>query len=91
MRSGKGERPLASALARFEAASREEITSLLHNRVRVPDANARRLITLLDGTRDRNALVAAINGPEFSYQRDAARRFVDHALVQFARMGVLAA
>jgi len=86
-----GERPLAGALARYEAVTRNELTSLLHTRVRIPDANARRLVTLLDGTRDRAALVAEINGPAFAYQRDAARTFVDRALVQFARLGLLAA
>jgi SAM-dependent methyltransferase len=86
-----GEHPVAGALARLEAASREELTSLLHVRVRIPDVNARRLVTLLDGTRDRGALVAEINGPAFAYQRDAAKAFVDRALAQLARHGLLAA
>lgn len=84
------ERPLAGTLARFEAATRDELTSLLHTRVKVPDANARRLLTLLDGTRDRTALATAIDGKAFGDQR-AAARFVDHALAQFGRMGLLAA
>ena len=67
------------------------LTSLLHTRVRIPDANARRLWTLLDGTRDRAALVAEINGPAFAYQRDAAMTYVERALAQFARLGLLAA
>jgi hypothetical protein len=86
-----GERPRAGALARYEAATREELTSLLHTRVRISDASARRLVTLLDGTRDRAALVAELNGPAFADQRDAATAFVDRALVQFARLGLLAA
>ena len=83
------ERPRASALARHEAATRDELTSLLHTRVRVPDAKVRRLVTLLDGSRDRAALVAQLNGPEFAYQRDAALTFIDRALVQLARLGLL--
>ena len=86
-----GERPRAGALPRHEAATREMLTSLLHTRVRIPDANARRLLTLLDGTRDRAALVAEINGPAFAYQRDAATTYVERALAQFARLGLLAA
>lgn len=86
-----GERPRASAFARYEAATREELTSLLHTRVRIPDAKVRRLVTLLDGSRDRAALVAQINGPEFAYQRDAALAFIDRALVQLARLGLLEA
>lgn len=86
-----GERPLAGAVARTEAATRDEVTSLLHTRVRVPDANARRLLALLDGARDRAALAAAINGPAFGYRRETALRFVEHALAQFGRMGLLAA
>ena len=84
-----GERPRASALARYEAATHDELTSLLHTRVRVPDAKVRRLVTLLDGSRDRAALVAQLNGPEFAYQRDAALTFIDRALVQLARLGLL--
>ena len=86
-----GERPVAGALARLEAATRDDLTSLLHTRVKLPDANARRLLALLDGTRDRTALAAAIDGPAFAHPRDAAARFVDHALAQFGRMGLLAA
>ena len=86
-----GERPLAGAVARHEAATREELTSLLHTRVRIPDAKVRRLVTLLDGTRDRAALVAEVNGPAFAYQRDAAMKFVELALGQLARLGMLAA
>lgn len=86
-----GELPHAGALARHEAGLRDELTTLLHTRVRIPDHNARRLLTLLDGSRDRAALAAAINGPGFAYQRDAASAFVDRALAQFARLGLLAA
>lgn len=85
------ERPVAGLVARFEAATRDNLTSLLHTRVQVPDPNARRLLTLLDGTRDRTALAAAINSRAFGHQRETAARFVDHALTQFARMGLLAA
>lgn len=86
-----GERPLASPLARWQAARQDELTSLLHARVRVPDANARRLLTLLDGTRDRAALVAATAATWPTGVRQDAEAFVEHALEQFARLALLAA
>ena len=86
-----GERPIAGAMARFEAQPQEALTSLLHTRVQIPDVNARRLLTLLDGTRDRSALASSMAGPAFGHQRDMADRFVAHALAQFGRMGLLAA
>ncbi len=86
-----GERPIASPMARLEARTQEAMTSLLHTHVRIPDANARQLITLLDGTRDRAGLAAAMAGPAFGYQREAASRFVTHALAQFGRMALLVA
>jgi SAM-dependent methyltransferase len=82
-------RPTASPLARLEAHTREDVTTLKHTRVRIPDANARRLLTLLDGERDRDALVAALRGPAFAGEPALAARFVEHALPQFARLALL--
>ena len=86
-----GERPIASPLARLQARSRDEVTSLVHTRIRLPDANARRLISLLDGTRDRTELAAAVDGPAFNHDRATARAFVDHALEQYGRLALLVA
>jgi protein-L-isoaspartate O-methyltransferase len=86
-----GERPLASPLARWQAARQDDLTSLLHARVRVPDANARRLLTLLDGTRNRTALVAATAAEWPAGVRQDADAFVTHALEQFARLALLVA
>ena len=86
-----GARPVASPLARLQAEARDEVTGLLHTRVRLPDANARRLLTLLDGTRDRATLVTAMTGPPSGLDRDAARQFVDYALEQFGRLALLIA
>ena len=47
-----GPQPKASPLARLEARIGEAVTSLLHTRVALPDANVRQLLALLDGTRD---------------------------------------
>ena len=84
-----GERPTAASLARLQARTQEDVTSLLHMRVRLQDPNARRLLMLLDGTRDRAALAAAIDGPAFGSDRAQARAFVTHALEQFARLALL--
>lgn len=55
-----GARPRASALARLQAAEGPEMTSLTHEIVRMEEPAARRLVQLLDGTRDRPAIIAAL-------------------------------
>jgi SAM-dependent methyltransferase len=63
------ERPVASALARWQAARGPRITNLWHRTVEVPDELGRRLITLLDGTRDRGALLRALDRPADELER----------------------
>ncbi|MFO0758016.1 MAG: class I SAM-dependent methyltransferase [Byssovorax sp.] len=55
-----GEKPLAWALSRAQAALGSEVTTLLHGNVRLDDPANRRLLTLLDGTRDRGALARSM-------------------------------
>lgn len=86
-----GERPLASPLARWQAARQEELTTLTHTRVRVPDPHARRLLTLLDGTRDRAALTAATAATWRGGGREDAAAFAAYALEQFGRLALLLA
>jgi methyltransferase-like protein len=50
------ERPRASALARLQARTTTEVTSLAHTSVRLEDPWVRRFLQLLDGTRDRAAI-----------------------------------
>ena len=52
------ERPYASPLARWQARSQEDVTSMAYTTVRMEEAAARLLLTLLDGTRDREAIRA---------------------------------
>jgi hypothetical protein len=52
-----GERPRAFSLARLQAVSESLVTTLRHTSVELDDALGRRLVTLLDGTRDRAALL----------------------------------
>jgi hypothetical protein len=86
-----GVHPVANPLARIQAETRDEVAGLLHTRVRMPDLHTRRLLTLLDGTRDRAALVAAMVGPPSGFDRDTARQFVDYALEQFGKLALLVA
>jgi 2-polyprenyl-3-methyl-5-hydroxy-6-metoxy-1,4-benzoquinol methylase len=51
-----GERPMASPLSRLQANRRLKMTTLAHTCVEAEDEQCRRLVTLLDGTRDRAAL-----------------------------------
>ncbi len=53
-----GERPVASPLARWQARQGPSLTSLAYTTVRMEEPAARLLITLLDGTRDRAAILA---------------------------------
>jgi SAM-dependent methyltransferase len=52
-----GARPRASALARSQAAPGALVTTLLNQVVRITDEPTSRLIALLDGTRDRAAIL----------------------------------
>ena len=83
------ERPVASPLARLQARDSDAVTSFAHVRVRLSDEDSRRLLTLLDGTRDRAALATAMSGPAFGHDPDKARAFVDYGLEQFARLALL--
>jgi SAM-dependent methyltransferase len=55
-----GERPEASAVARWQAARGPELTNLRHDPVRLDDPLGRYLVRLCDGSRDRAALVDAL-------------------------------
>jgi SAM-dependent methyltransferase len=69
-----GERPLASALARAQcAAGSTFVSSLLHANVRLEGEVDPALLPLLDGTRDRDALVAALGRPQTEVEAGLAR------------------
>jgi hypothetical protein len=68
-----GDRPVASLLARVQLESSESVTNLRHEAVKLDDAIARRLLPLVDGTRDCAALAAALGEP-----RDAVEARVRH-------------
>ncbi len=84
-----GPRPRASALARIQARRGAQVTTLRHSVVEIQDPLARELICLLDGTRDRAALLAelqAFAGPEPLRLED-----LDANLVKLARRALLEA
>jgi hypothetical protein len=56
-----GERPEASPLARHQARSGALVTNLRHTGVRIEDDLGRRLVVLLDGTRDRAGLLEELS------------------------------
>jgi SAM-dependent methyltransferase len=66
------ERPAASALARLQVAAGTRVTTLRHTSVEVADELGRRLIGLLDGTRDRPALLRELGRPADELERSLA-------------------
>ena len=86
-----GERPLASRVARQQLATGRIVTSLCHDSVNLDHEIARRLLLLLDGTRTRSALVAAL-GTALEGDTDAAREAtLDAHLRHFAKLALLSA
>jgi len=85
--SRASERPRAFAPARWQASRHDFVVNRRHDGVALPDPVMRALLPLLDGTRDREALVAALAAIAPSV-RDA-RRALDEYLAHFAKLGVL--
>lgn len=84
-----GERPRAFAPARWQASRHRWVVNLRHESVRLDDPVQRRLLPLLDGTRTRADLAAALEGlAAGSGTRVAA---VEEHLAHFARIGVIEA
>lgn len=78
-----GEKPLASSLTRIQAASNEPVSTLRHDWVD-PEPQPRMVLALLDGSRDRAMLLAAL--PEIG-----SLQALDAMLGQFAATGLLLA
>jgi hypothetical protein len=68
-----GERPAASPLARHQARSGALVTNLRHTSVRIDDELGRRLVALLDGTRDRAGLLDELR----AFLRESGRQVPD--------------
>jgi len=85
------DRPVASPLARLQARTNDTVTTLLHTQIGIADVNALRLLPLVDGSRDRAALAAAVKQIALDIDPSRATDFVDYALEKFARLGLLMA
>jgi methyltransferase-like protein len=70
------ERPVASPLARWQAASSQPVITLRHAVVLLNDTMSSRLITLLDGTRDRAQLYREIL-PLFKDEKSESERMAE--------------
>jgi SAM-dependent methyltransferase len=92
-----GERPAVSLLARRQAEAGGKVINRLHRSVGLTDPMVRRLVQLLDGTRDRNTLVADLRAQAHALAADGAEPpTVTHAVVErtlqsLARLGLLIA
>lgn len=91
-----GEKPKASALARLQVELGDEVCNLVHGTVRVENQLGRTLLALLDGTRDRPTLRAAMAQAmrDAGEDLDAAperlsERAIEEGLVKLARLGLL--
>jgi SAM-dependent methyltransferase len=80
--------PHVSALARLEAAQGELVTTARHTGFRLDEDLGRRLIALLDGTRDRDALLDALQA-DAAMSREALAEELERRLERFARAGLL--
>jgi methyltransferase-like protein len=99
------ERPVAYPLARYQARRDATVTNPLHEKVDIEDRLGLELLRLLDGTRDRAALVAALaefagrekgftpadGKKDLSHEevRETVEKGIDASLNGLARMGLL--
>jgi len=82
------ERPVASLLARLQVQTTSSVTSLRHSSIEVSDDAARQLLLLLDGTRNREQLCAALEEIDVS---EATLQHLERNLQELARMALLVA
>jgi SAM-dependent methyltransferase len=89
--SGISDRPKASACSRQEGQARSYATTLLHSTIDLDDPKAKAFLRLLDGTRNRSELTAAMKAefPEESKEEIESR--IEPVLQMFYTAGVLEA
>lgn len=86
---GIADRPRASACSRQEARANARATTLLHTTGAFDDARIRHLLSLLDGTRDRSALLAQMSAEFPGTPREELEAGIASGLQLFLRAGVL--
>ncbi|MHB8647996.1 MAG: methyltransferase regulatory domain-containing protein [Thermomicrobiales bacterium] len=94
-------KPLASPLARLQLRDGSIVTTLRHTSVRIDDRRAHALLRLLDGTRDRAALLSELNArlgadaPDTSgagdNDADVSAQELERELTKMARLALLIA
>ena len=82
-----GARPVALASARREAAEQTDVVTNGWHRTVILDANERRVLALLDGTRD----LAALHNRLADMDAPMAERDLDHMMTRFAASALLVA
>ena len=82
------ERPEASGLVRYEAARGSQVTSACHTPVKLDDI-ARHLVSLLDGTRDWEALARDLAATEGAPPLEEIRPVLPGSLAWMAKMALL--
>ncbi|MEO8751394.1 MAG: class I SAM-dependent methyltransferase [Casimicrobiaceae bacterium] len=85
------ERPVASPVVRWQARRQPSVTNLRHETLRIDDPFALALLVLLDGTRTRGDLVAAMESHLPQGERARTGERVATYLSHFAMHGLLAA
>src|SRR5262249_26325014 len=87
------ERPMASRLVRAQVARDAMVTNLAHRSVHVADEMGRRLLSLLDGTRDRETLLDELMKPGGAVPpeqpRESVGRDLDRNLDALAKLALL--
>ena len=86
-----GERPIASAVVRAQLDAGDVVASIWHQPVKIDDDVAKRLLPLLDGTRDRQLLLAAAEDLLGAEEAKAGAAALDAHLRRLARLGLIVA
>ena len=86
-----GDRPKAGSFARWQAGHGVAVTNLQHETMQVRDANALRLLALLDGNRTRGELTLAMVDALPGWERAAVAQRIDEYLAQFGKLALLVA
>jgi hypothetical protein len=84
-------RPRASLCSRQEAVQSGQATTLFHSMVRFDDPIARRVFTLLDGTRSRGDLIAALKADFIGVPEEDIEMRIEPSLEFFFHAGFLEA
>lgn len=86
-----GDRPKASAFSRWQAKRGVAVTNLQHETMQFRDVSALRLLALLDGSRTRAELAAAMANALPGWAPAVIAQRVDEYLAQFGKLALLVA